>query len=534
MQKPIAHRGPASGTKGMAASAHTLITASGIRVLENGGNACDAALAMAFVSAVVLPDMCGLGGDVFALYYDAETGKITAVNSSGPLPRNASVRKLKEAGASVPLSDGIHSVTVPGAVDAYYAMAEKWGSLPVRELMDDAIRLCDEGFPLSAKVVRHMHTDLSRMKQYPGLAAMYLKDGKPYEAYERFRNPDLASMLRYLQENGRDGFYHGLIRDRILACSEENGGFFAPADFEGSFCEFRDPISVSYRGMRVWQTPPVSQGIIHLEELGILSHFDPGSYGYGSAESIHLMEQAKRIAFSDRRKYFGDPAFVSNPVKEVLDENYTKRMAQQIRMDSCLGPESFLDHQPGDTTSFVCVDEKGNAVSFIHSIANTWGSCLIPEGTGFLLNNRAAGFFFAEGHPNVYAPGKRTMHTLNTWLITEEDGTLRYVGNTPGGDNQPQWNMQTVVNLLDFGMDVQQALEHAKWTGIEKNGRHILRIEEQAGEETLQQLRKMGHELEVIPPFACSGASQLIEIRKDGVRLGGSDPRGDGCAMPQI
>lgn len=534
MNKPIAHRGPASGTRGMAASAHTLITASGIRVLENGGNAVDAALAMAFVSGVVLPDMCGLGGDVFALYYDAETKKITAVNSSGPLPAHASVQKLKEAGVKTPLSDGIHSVTVPGAVDAYYAMAEKWGSMPVSELMNDAIRLCRDGFPLSAKVVRHMHTDLSRMKAFPALAQMYLKDGEPYEAYEVFRNPDLADMLEYLQKTGRDGFYKGMIRDRILACSEENGGFFAAEDFEGSFCEFKEPLSVNYRGMRVWQTPPVSQGIIHLEELGILSHFDMKSYGYGSAESIHLMEQAKRIAFSDRRRYFGDPAYTDNPAEEVLKDSYTARMAERIRMDSCIDPESFLDHIGGDTTSFVCADEKGNAVSFIHSVANTWGSCLIPEGTGFLLNNRAAGFSFEEGHPNVYAPSKRTMHTLNTWMITEEDGTLRYVGNTPGGDNQPQWNMQTVVNLLDFGMDVQQALEHAKWTGIEKNGRHILRIEEQAGKEVLEQLGKMGHELDVIPPFTCSGASQLIEIRKDGVRLGGSDPRGDGSAMPQI
>ena len=530
-QKPLRHRGVVTGTKGMCASAHTLITASGVKILEAGGNAADAAIAMALTSGVVLPDMCGLGGDAFVLYYKADEKKIYALNGSGPAPALLSREAL---GTDRMPSDGIHPVTVPGAVDVYFTMLEKWGTMSFSKLAEDAVKLCEEGTPMSAKVVRHMHTHQERLLKYAKLKELYTKNGEPYRFAEVVKNPLLAEDLRYLGKAGREGFYHGKMRDAILKCSGEEGGFFTAEDFDGSFCEITEPLSISYRGMRVWQTPPVSQGIIHLEELGILSHFDMASLGFDTAESIHVMTEAKKLAFHERQKFFGDPRFIKNPVEEVLSETHTAALAALIDPDHAQDPEDLLDHQDSHTTSFAVVDKDGNAVSFIHSISDVWGSGLIPEGCGFLLNDRGAGFSLKAGHPNVLQGGKRTMHTLNAWLITDQEGDLRYVGNTPGGDNQPQWNMQTVVNLLDHHMDVQEALEYAKWTDLHHDGKHILRIENQIGEEELKKLEEKGHVLERIEPFSCSGSSQVIEIREDGVRLGGSDPRADGCALAQI
>ena len=534
MRKPLKHRGIASGTKGMAAAAHGLITQSGMNVLNKGGHAADAAIAMALTSGVVLPDMCSLGGDVFALYYDAESDTVTAVNASGPAPKNTGVSYLKQKGCTQAGPDGIDSVTVPGAVDAYFAILEKWGTMSFGELAEDAVRLCEDGVPVSEKVVRHMHTDLNRMKSSPALAALWLKDGEPYQPFDIVKNPDLAETLRYLAETGRDGFYKGKIRDSILACSKAENGCLCAEDFEGSFTEFLEPISVCYRGHTLYQTPPVSQGIIHLEEMGILSHFDLAQYGGECAETVHLMTEAKKLAFADRRRYFADPRFHQNPTEAILSEDCTKKLAGLIKADRCLQTEDFRDHLDGDTTSFLAVDKDGNAFSFIHSVSNTWGSLLIPEGTGFLLNNRGAGFTMDENDVNCIAPGKRTMHTLNTWMIRDPQGRLKYSGNTPGGDNQPQWNMQAVVNLLDFDMNVQEALEYAKWSDLEIRGRHILRIEEQIGKKEIEKLREMGHEVDAVPAFSLTGAGEIIEITENGVRLGASDPRADGCAAAQI
>lgn len=525
------HRGIVMGTKGMVASAHTLISSSGLKVLQNGGNAMDATIAMALTSSVVLPDMCSLGGDAFMLYYDAKTKKVTAINGSGAAPEKASIEYYKNLGYERVPNDGIHSVTVPGAVDVYFKSLELYGSKSFKELAQDAIELSINGVPVSEKVARHMHTDYDKMLRFENLKNIYLNNGQAYEPGDIVKNEDYGKSLAYLAEHGRDGFYKGKLADLIIDYSNKKGGLFTKADFENYQCEICEPISVRYRDYMVYQTPPVSQGIIHLEELGILNHFDMSQYPKDSAKSIHLMVEAKKIAFNDRMKYFGDPLFVENPTKTILSDQYTKRMADLIKMDRCLDENKDLPIDLSHTTSMVAVDKEGNAVSFIHSISATWGSGEIVDGTGILLNNRAGtGFNLNEGHPNALAPKKRTMHTLNTYLLTDLEGNLRYVGNTPGGDNQPQWNMQVVCNIVDYKNDVQTALEHGKWA--EHQG--VLKIESQVGKEVLDKLQQMGHTLNIIEPYTCSGASQLIEVRADGLRLGGSDPRADGSAMPEI
>lgn len=534
------HRGIVMGKKGMVASAHTLISASGLKALQAGGNAMDATIAMALTSGVVLPDMTGLGADAFMLYYDAKTKKITAINGSGGAPMKATIELYKSMGLTRVPHDGMLSVTVPGAVDVYFEALKRYGTMSFKELAQDAIELAREGVPVSEKVARHMHTDYEKMKRFKNMTDIYLKDGQAYQPGDIVKNVDYAKSLEYLCEHGKDGFYKGKIADAIVKYSHEHGGLFEKEDFENYHCDILEPISVDYRGYRVYQTPPVSQGIIHLEELAILNQCDMSQFEPDSAEAIHMMVEAKKIAFYDRMRYFGDPDYIKNPIETLLSDEYAKRMLDKISMDRCLNEKDELPYEPGHTTSMIAVDKEGNAVSFIHSISATWGSGEIVDGTGIILNNRGGtGFNLDPKHPNCLAPGKKTMHTLNTYLITDQKGNLRYVGNTPGGDNQPQWNMQNVVNVLDFGMDVQSGLEHGKWADmhtIDENGEvhHVLKIESQVGETVLQQLREMGHELMVIEPFTCSGASQLIEVREDGLRLGGSDPRADGAAMPEV
>lgn len=534
------HRGIVMSKKGMVASAHTLISASGLKVLNNGGNAMDACIAMALTSGVILPDMCGLGGDAFMLYYDAKTKKITAINGSGGAPKKATIEYYKSLGYNKIPMDGMLSVTVPGAVDVYFKSLEKFGSMPFSKLCEDAIELAENGVPISEKVERHMHTDYDKMLRFENLRNIYLNDSKPYHYGDIVCNKDYAESLRFVAKNGKDGFYKGELAQKIVEYSKKHGGLFELEDFENYECKVLDPISVDYRGYKVYQTPPVSQGIIHLEELAILNQFDMSQYKPDSAEAIHLMVEAKKIAFRDRMKYFGDPSFVDNPIDVLLSEDYTKKVAADIHMDSCANEDDVFDHEDAHTTSMIVVDKDGNAVSFIHSISATWGSGEIVDGTGILLNNRAGtGFNLDKNHPNCIAPNKKTMHTLNTYLITDQKGNLKYVGNTPGGDNQPQWNMQVIVNLLDFGLDVQSSVEHGKWADyhhFDENGQshHVLKIESQVGEDVLNTLRNMGHELNVIEPFTCSGACQIIEIRENGLRFGGSDPRADGAAMPEL
>lgn len=534
------HRGIVMSRKGMVASAHTLISSSGLKILHQGGNAMDACIAMALTSGVVLPDMCGLGGDAFLLYYDAKTKKITAINGSGGVPSKATVDYFKSLGYQNVPKDGMLSVSVPGGVDVYFEALKHFGTMSFEQLCQDAIELAENGVPVSEKVARHMHTDYDKMLKFKNLKELYLKQEKPYSYGELVYNKDYAKSLRYLCQHGKDGFYKGEIADKIIQYSNKHGGLFEKSDFENYHCQILEPISVDYRGYKVYQTPPVSQGIIHLEELAILNQFDLSQYLPDSAEAIHLMVEAKKIAFRDRMKYFGDPEFVSNPTQTILSQEYIEKVASSIKMDQCANEEDVFNHEDSHTTSMIAVDRDGNAVSFIHSISATWGSGEIVDGTGILLNNRAGtGFNLIEGHPNCIAPYKKTMHTLNTYLITDQNGNLKYVGNTPGGDNQPQWNMQVVCNLIDFKLDVQSSVEHGKWAdyhSISEDGKscHTLKIESQVGQKVLDQLKEMGHELNIIEPFTCSGACQVIEIDENGLRLGGSDPRADGAAMPEI
>lgn len=536
-------RGIVMGRKGIVASAHPLISSTGVHILKQGGNAMDAAIAMANVCGVVLPDMCGLGGDCFLLHYDAKTRQVTAINGSGPAPEKATIAYFKEHGYKKIPKDGMLSVSVPGAVDTYFKALECFGTMSYGELIEDAYNLAKDGVCVSEKVARHMHTDYDKLLKYEGVRNLYLDaQDKPYHYGDVIKNEAYANSLKILAQKGPKAFYQGEITDKIIAHSNKHGGLLSHEDFKDYHCEVLAPIKAAYRDYMVYQTPPVSQGIIHLEELHILNQFDLKAMGFGSAQAIHTMVEAKKLAFIDRNKYFGDPSFNANPIERILSSEYAQIQAAKIKPTACIDTSSdVIGYDPhGHTTSLVVVDAQGNAVSLIHSVSATWGSGEVVEDTGILLNNRiGTGFNLKEGHPNCLEPGKKTMHTLNTYLITNQDGSLKYVGNTPGGDNQPQWNMQVVCNLIDFDLDVQSAVEACKWADSQSTNpygeqmENILKIENELSDDVFDELRSYGHTLHIIEPYTCSGASQIIEVKGNQVVYAGSDPRADGCAIAE-
>jgi gamma-glutamyltranspeptidase/glutathione hydrolase len=535
------HRGIVMSRKGMTASANALISESGIKVLQKGGNAFDACVAMANTSALVLPDMCGLGGDAFALFYKASEKKIYSMNASGPAAMAEDLEYFSSQGMHKIPNEGMLSVTVPGEAAALFEGLKRFGTLPFSQLINDACDLAENGCPASEKVVRHMHTDYDKLLRHDALRKRYLRDDKPMHPGELIYNPEYAASLKLLAENGPQEFYRGKILEKILAYSGSHGGLFTRSDFENYHAEFPDPLHVAYRGYEIYETAPVSQGVILLESLNILNQIDLSGYSANSAALIHLLTEVKKKSFNDRAEWFGDPEFVSNPIDRLLSEDYAKKCAAGIRFDSVSPVLDVIPYlENSHTTSFVAVDRWGNACSFIHSISATWGSGEEVEGTGILLNNRCStGFNLHAGHPNCLAGGKRAMHTLNTYLILNPDMTLFAAGNTPGGDSQPQWNLQNIVNLIDYGMDPQETVEQPKWVDVQSSNPvepydNILKIENTVGDEVLTKLVKMGHKLNVIEPYTCSGASQIILCAEKGVLKGGSDPRADGCAVPEL
>jgi gamma-glutamyltranspeptidase/glutathione hydrolase len=522
---------------GLVATAHPLASAAGLGVLMRGGNAMDAAVAMAGVLNVTMPASCGIGGDAFILHYDGRTRRVTGINGSGVVPYAATVEYYRAKGWKFLPEEGIHSVSVPGAVDAYGTALEHFGSMPLGELLQPAIRYAEEGFLMSAGARREI-ARTEKLRRFPSSARIFGADGVASDRVGRLVIRDLGRSQRQIAEGGRDAFYRGEIAAALVRCSEAEGGLFTMQEFADHRSMVYEPISTTYRGYTVHETAPPSQGHIVLEELNLVEGFDLAGMGFGSAECIHHMVGAKKLAFADRLRYSGDPAFVEVPLETMISKPFAAERRCAIDPNRAAERPAAGDiYQPGDTTSFVAVDKDRNAVSFIISLPSGYGSGLVAGGTGILLNNRAGlpqGFTFEDGHPNCLAPGKRTMHTLNTYLITR-DGSVFAVGNTPGGDNQPQWNFQAIVDLIDFGMDPQAAAEAPRWSSFPGANPHtctepfVLTLDERFPESTAAALEAKGHTLRRGP---VDGAVQLIQVDPEtGALLGGSDPRAGGMAL---
>ncbi|WPD18235.1 gamma-glutamyltransferase family protein [Thermaerobacter composti] len=579
---------PVWARNGLVATGQPLATAAGLAVLARGGNAVDAALAVAAVTSVTMPEMCGLGGDAFALVYDARTRTVTAFNGSGPAPMAATVERYRAAGHTEMPFEGWWSVAVPGAVGVYLEMHARFGSRPLEELWAPAIRYAREGFPIDARLAANIAAGADKLARDPEAAAVYLAAGPRPRPGTILRNPDLARSFERVLAGGAETFYKGELARAIGDASRAAGGLLTAEDMATFEVEVYRPLVTTYRGYRVFETAPPSQGLILLEMLNLLEGFDLAGKSPTDPDVVHLLVEIKKLAFADRNAYLGDPRFVKAPVDRLLSKAYAARRRRDLDLERANNAPA-AGEVDGDTTSFVVVDAEGNAVSFIHSISALWGAGVMARGTGILLNNRAGrGFVLSEEHPNGLAPGKRTMHTLNTYLVTRApaaadadgtpapapatagsraadaltagggpatpsagaragdggagsdglgDGELVLVGNTPGGDGQPQWNLQVLVNVLDFGMDAYRAVAAPRWTSfpgtdpISLKAPLELRLESRFPAETAAELLRRGHVLRGVGPWAAGGSAMLIRVLDRGVYEGAADPRDGGVAL---
>lgn len=525
---------------GMVASADGLAAAVGSGVLQQGGNAMDAAVAAALVTSVTLPQMCGLGGDAFFIWYDGKTGEVTGVNGSGISARNSNRDFFLERGHTKMPFRGPLAPAVPGTVDALFTGLRRFGSMRPAELFAPAIRLAEQGFPVGNGVSRAIANAALGLSDYAPSKAVFLANGRPPRPGEILRNPNLAKTLKEVAQGGPDAFYRGPIAREITRYLAETGGLLTAEDFADHQSQVYQPLATDYRGHTVYQTTLPTQGLILLEELNIIENADLAELGHNSADAIHLMAEAKKLAYADRLAYAGDPAFVQTPLATILAKDFARERFGEIDMARAKEQVGAgrIPEAVGDTTYLCVIDGQGNGVSLIHSVSADFGCYVIGGDTGVVLNNRAGrGFTLEEGHPNVYEGGKKTMHTLNCFLVTS-GGALRWVGGTPGGDGQPQWNMQMLTNLIDYGQDEQAAIESPRWTSFPgtdpANVQHDfqLRVEDRVERSAIEELERRGHRVVVQGAWDGGGAGQIIgRNAESGALSGGSDPRVEGAAI---
>jgi gamma-glutamyltranspeptidase/glutathione hydrolase len=527
------------GRRGMVCSNSPLAASAGIKVLQDGGNAFDAALAVAAVETVTLVPMCSLGGDSFVLLYSADTGAITGVNSSGAAASGATGDYYRAQGhRTMPLA-GPHAVSVPGEVAAWEAMHRRFCTRPFADLLSSAIGYAEDGFVIAPGIGRNFASNAAKLAQFPSTAAVLLRHGTPPKEGDVLVNADLARSLRLVADGGADAFYRSAFTRQMVEGLQAGGGLFAEADFAGHEAEIYEPIATEYRDHTVYQTRPPSQGFLLLEMLNLIEGFDLSALAHRRAEAIHLMVEAKKIAYADRNRVAGDPRFVDWPLEQFISKAYANERRGEIQPDRV--NEALAALQPaeanGDTTYFCVADGAGNAVSWIHSLSHAFGSGYMPEGTGILMNNRAGrGFSLAPGHTNEIQPGKRAMHTLNCYLVTRA-GQPVIIGGTPGGDFQPQCGVQILTDLIDFGMDPQAAVEAPRWWSFPGTDPATLeqemelRVEADMPESTVRGLNALGHRVVRRRPGIYDGKVQLIvRDAARGILMGASDPRGDGQA----
>jgi len=531
-------RAPVFSRQGVVASGHPLASSAGLRVLMQGGNAVDAAVAVAGVLGVVQPMMSGLGGDTFVVLWQARDRTLHALNGSGVAPYAATREWFASRGyAQMPLR-GMLAASVPGAVDAMAVALERWGSgrFSLRQLLAPAIAYAEDGFPVAPRVGAWLAEHADLLARYPSSARVYLPEGRPPRAGEVLVLRDLARSLKAVAEGGPEEFYRGELARRIAAYCREHGGLLTAREFADHRSEITAPLATTYRGITVCTTPPPSQGIILLEMLNLLEGFAPEALAPGTARGIHLMVEAKKLAVADRLAYLGDPRMTAVPTEVLLSKAFAARRRRAIDPARAQPPAAgTLAEAAGATTYFCVADRDGNAVSFITSLSAVFGCGEVVEGTGILLNNRAGrGFTLQEGHPNCIAPGKRTMHTLMPFLALR-DGAPWLIWGTPGGDAQPQWSAQVFSAIVDAGLPVQAAVERPRWVSFPATDPHHLpapfevQVEPGFAPAVLAELERLGHTVRRLAAPDDRGGVQAVAITA-GVYAAGSDPRVDGCA----
>jgi gamma-glutamyltranspeptidase / glutathione hydrolase len=508
---------------GLIASGHHLATAAGIAALRDGGTAADAAAAAASVCNVVMPHRTSFGGDLFALVYDARSREVTAYNGSGAAPRGLDRERL---GQGFP-ERGALLATIPGAIAALADLVADQGRLGLERALEPAIAYAEDGFPASDLLAEATAEEGERLGQDEEAARVFGPRGRWPSAGEMLQQPDLAASLRTIAGEGVDAFYRGDLGERFCRGVAAMGGAIDQEDLGAHQTDRPDPIAIEYRGLRVFGQPPVSQGHILLEELAIAEGLDLRSAEWGSAELVHLMVETKKLAFADRDAYAGDPARVDFEARRLLDPAFIAARRRTLGAKATERAEGGPLLAPAHTTYLAVVDREGNAVSLIESVFSAFGAACVVPGTGILLNNRLTGFALDPRSPNSLAPGKRPVHTLNT-VIALDGSTPRFVFGTPGRHAQVQTNFQIAVGLIDFGMDVQRAIEEPRW--FHESGR-TLKVEHRYPDAVRRALAAKGHEVALLADWdALTGGAQAIAIEPNGAFAGGADPRREGYA----
>ena len=531
-------------TRGMVTSPHYLATQAGVDILRKGGTALDVAIAVAAVLAVVYPQMCGIGGDNFWLAHEAATGTMHGINASGRSGEKATREFFTQKGLSaIPLRGPLAACTVPGVVsgwDAAHTLSRLWGSpLSLADLLQDAIALAVEGFAVTPSLAYWLHEDCKtdpqgyrQLQNQPGFANTFLPTGKPAHVGQRLRLPELAATLGLLAHEGPRSFYEGELAERMTRWLADNGGLLTARDFAQHDAETVTPLSVRYRGLEACNLPPNTQGVASLSILNILEHMDVASLAEGSAEHIHAVVEATKLAFAERDAYVTDPDFAQIPLDCMLSPAHGRELAQRIRMDRALEPANLLEPK-GDTCWFGVVDAQGNAVSAIQSIFHDFGAGIVAGDTGVLLQNRGSFFSLDPSHVNTLEPLKRTMHTLNPPML-RKNGKPWLVYGTMGGEGQPQTQAALVTRMADFGLSPHDAVAAPRWLygrswGLPVNN---LRIEGRFAPKVATTLQHMGHDVEVLSGFSdlMGHAGAILCDHNTGLLFGATDPRSDGLA----
>jgi gamma-glutamyltranspeptidase / glutathione hydrolase len=522
---------------GIVAASQPLAARAGVQILERGGNAVDAAVATNAVMALVEPQSNGIGGDLFAIVYQARTGVLHGLNACGWAPAGLTPARLKAQGHTSMPQAGIHTVTVPGAVAGWDGLRAKLGSLPFSDLLAPAITYADEGFPVSDVTAAHWDGLTNKLACEPSAEDLYLPNGRAPRAGEVFRNPGLAASLRRIAAHGRAGFYEGPTADAILAISAAKGGTMTAADLGEFEIDWVDPISTSYRTWTVYELPPNTQGIAALLMLNLMEQFPLGEYGFHSSRALHVMIEAKKLAYADMLQYAADMRFSHPPIEALLDKAHAAQRAKRIGAGDAardVQPSTFdgLTTSSGQDTIYLSViDRDGNIVSLIQSIYEGFGAALVPPGTGFALHNRGALFTLDETHPNALAPRKRPLHTIIPGFMRRGDTRIGF--GIMGGFNQAQAHAQFVANIVDYGMDIQQALEAGRFTKGTFSGADV-NVEALVPQAVRDELTALGHEVTAVPPRTGTfGHGQAVMSDGSGVHFGASEPRHDGAAIPE-
>lgn len=520
--------------QGISATSQILASETGARILARGGSAADAAIAANAVLGLVEPMMDGIGGDLFVLYWDNKAKEYVGLNASGPAPQALTPQFLAGKGIKEMPTVGIHSVTVPGAVDGWAKIHARFGKVPWKDLFEDATYYAEQGFPVT-EVIQEQWADpvnVKKLQSNPESTRVFLPKGQPLKVGEVFRNPDLAKAYRLISAQGRDAFYKGEIASAILKTSQALGGTMTAADLGAFSSEWVKPISTDYRGWRILELPPNGQGMAALEMLNIMQQTPPAPAGPFSPAEMHKRIEAMKLAYADLRKYDADPRGYDVPVATLLSKEWAERRAKLIDPQKANCKVVPGNIKSGDTTYLTVVDRDGNMASWIQSIAHAWGSAVTVEGMGIMLHNRGWGFTLDPADPDVLAGGKRPFHTIIPAFMDRGDTRIGF--GIMGGANQPLAHAQFASNIIDYGMNIQQSMESPRFTKNLAAGCDVS-IEMRVPATTLQALSAAGHEILIRRDFTQEmGRGQaILHDGATGVNYGASDPRADGAAVPE-